>query len=153
VDFLGSYNAILGRPCYAKFMVIPIYTYLKLKMPGTRGIVTTSGSFKDTYTYKQANCDLASSLAVTNELVELQKVAPQGAQTLPRLALTPSSPSRTRRRSRSMFSTHPSMFASGQHSPTNSKAHSLSFSRIIVTSSPGSLWTCQGSQGKSPSTP
>ena len=34
VDFLGSYHAILGRPCYAKYMVIPNYTYLKLKMPG-----------------------------------------------------------------------------------------------------------------------
>ena len=25
VDFLGSYHAILGRPCYAKFMAIPNY--------------------------------------------------------------------------------------------------------------------------------
>ena len=32
VDFLGSYHAILGQPCYAKFMAIPNYTYLKLKM-------------------------------------------------------------------------------------------------------------------------
>jgi hypothetical protein len=33
-DFLGAYHAILGRPCYAKFMAVPNYTYLKLKMPG-----------------------------------------------------------------------------------------------------------------------
>ena len=33
VGFRGSYHAILGRPCYAKFMAIPNYTYLKLKMP------------------------------------------------------------------------------------------------------------------------
>ena len=26
VDFPGSYHAILGRPCYAKFMAIPNYT-------------------------------------------------------------------------------------------------------------------------------
>ena len=26
VDFLGSYHAILGRPCYAKFMAIRNYT-------------------------------------------------------------------------------------------------------------------------------
>ena len=32
VDFPGSYHAILGWPCYAKFMAIPNYTYLKLKM-------------------------------------------------------------------------------------------------------------------------
>ena len=39
VDFTGSYHAILGRPCYAKFMVIPNYTYLKLKMLGPNGVI------------------------------------------------------------------------------------------------------------------
>ena len=34
VDFLGSYHAILGWPCYAKYMVIPNYTYLKLRCWG-----------------------------------------------------------------------------------------------------------------------
>ena len=29
----GTFHAILGRPCYAKFMAVPNYTYLKLKMP------------------------------------------------------------------------------------------------------------------------
>jgi hypothetical protein len=42
-DFPGAYHAILGRPCYAKFMVVPNYTYLKLKMPGPRGIITIGG--------------------------------------------------------------------------------------------------------------
>ena len=32
VGFHGTYHAILGRPCYAKFMAIPNYTYLKIKM-------------------------------------------------------------------------------------------------------------------------
>ena len=39
VDFLGSYHAILGQPCYAKFMAIPNYTYLKLKMPGPNDVI------------------------------------------------------------------------------------------------------------------
>ena len=34
VGFKGTYHAILGRPCYAKFMAVPNYTYLKLKMSG-----------------------------------------------------------------------------------------------------------------------
>jgi hypothetical protein len=34
VGFRGAYHAILGRPCYAKFMAVPNYTYLKMKMPG-----------------------------------------------------------------------------------------------------------------------
>ena len=40
VYFPGSYHAILGRPSYAKFMAIPNYTYLKLKMPGPNGDIT-----------------------------------------------------------------------------------------------------------------
>jgi hypothetical protein len=32
-DFEISYHAILGRPALAKFMVIPHYPYLLLKMP------------------------------------------------------------------------------------------------------------------------
>ena len=44
-DFPGAYHAILGRPCYAKFMAIPNYTYLKLKMPGPRGVITVDTTF------------------------------------------------------------------------------------------------------------
>lgn len=33
VDIPRVYNTIFGRPCYIKFMAIPNYTYLKLKMP------------------------------------------------------------------------------------------------------------------------
>jgi hypothetical protein len=34
----GMYHAILGRPIYAKFMVVLNYTYLKLKIPGPKEI-------------------------------------------------------------------------------------------------------------------
>jgi hypothetical protein len=37
VRFHKTYHAILGRPCYAKFMAVPNYTYLKLKMLGLHG--------------------------------------------------------------------------------------------------------------------
>jgi hypothetical protein len=37
VGFRGTYHTVLGRPCYAKSMVVPNYTYLKLKMPGPTG--------------------------------------------------------------------------------------------------------------------
>ena len=40
VGFKGTYHAILGRPCYAKFMAVPNYTYLKLKMSGPNGVIT-----------------------------------------------------------------------------------------------------------------
>lgn len=39
-DFESSYHAILGRPALAKFMAIPHYVYLLLKMPGKPGVLT-----------------------------------------------------------------------------------------------------------------
>jgi len=49
VGFRGTCHAIIGRPGYAKFMAIPNYTYLKLKMPGPKGIITISSSFEHAY--------------------------------------------------------------------------------------------------------
>ena len=45
VRFHGTYHAILGRLCYTKFMAIPNYTYLKLKMLGPCGVITIGTSF------------------------------------------------------------------------------------------------------------
>ena len=45
-DFPGAYHTILGRPCYAKFMDVPNYTYLKLKMPDPHGIITIGGDLQ-----------------------------------------------------------------------------------------------------------
>jgi hypothetical protein len=45
VKFHGSYHVILGCPCYAKFMAVPNYTYLKLKMLGPRKVVTVGTFF------------------------------------------------------------------------------------------------------------
>ena len=53
VDFLGSYHAILGRPCYAKFMAVPNYTYLKLKMLGPNGVITIESTYEHAY-----DCDV-----------------------------------------------------------------------------------------------
>lgn len=62
VDFPGCYNTILGRSCYAKFMVVPIYTYLKLNMSGPRGIITTTASFKAAYTCEPSSLELLPML-------------------------------------------------------------------------------------------
>ena len=48
VGFRGTYHAIIGHPGYAKFMAIPNYTYLKLKMPGPKGVITVS-SYEHAY--------------------------------------------------------------------------------------------------------
>jgi hypothetical protein len=49
VVFSGTYHAILGRPAYAKFMVVPNYTYLKLKIPGLKGIITIGPMYQRAY--------------------------------------------------------------------------------------------------------
>jgi hypothetical protein len=39
-NFESFYHAILGRPALAKFMAVPHYVYLLLKMPGRSGVLT-----------------------------------------------------------------------------------------------------------------
>src|SRR3954470_24293536 len=45
VDWKSQYHAILGRPALARFMAVPHYAYLKLKMTGPNGVITVIGSF------------------------------------------------------------------------------------------------------------
>jgi hypothetical protein len=77
VGFRGTYHAVLGRPCYAKFMVVPNYTYLKLKMSGPNGVITVGSTYRHAY-----ECDveyaeaLAESEALIADLESLSKEAP-----------------------------------------------------------------------------
>ena len=40
----SGYHALLGRIAFAKFNAVPPYAYLKLKMPGPRGVITVNGN-------------------------------------------------------------------------------------------------------------
>jgi hypothetical protein len=46
MDWPSQYHAILGRPAFSRFMAVPHYTYLVLKMPGPNEIITVKGSFE-----------------------------------------------------------------------------------------------------------
>jgi hypothetical protein len=46
MDWPSQYHAILGQPAFSRFMAVPHYTYLVLKMPGPKGIITVKGSFE-----------------------------------------------------------------------------------------------------------
>jgi hypothetical protein len=61
VDFLGAYHAILGRPCYTKFIAIPNYTYLMLKMPGPHEIITIGGDLLQAHLCEWENYDIATA--------------------------------------------------------------------------------------------
>jgi hypothetical protein len=80
VGFRGTYHAMLERPCYTKFMVVPNYTYLKLKMSGPKGTITVESTYHHAY-----QCDvecveyteaLAESEALIVDLDCLSKEAP-----------------------------------------------------------------------------
>jgi hypothetical protein len=49
VRLRGAYHAILGQPCYTKFMAVPNYTYLKMKMPGPKGVITVGSSIEHAF--------------------------------------------------------------------------------------------------------
>ena len=68
VDFLGSYHAILGWPCYAKFMAIPNYTYLKMKMLGLDGVITVGSAFSHAFTCDREHFELATTVINSSEL-------------------------------------------------------------------------------------
>jgi hypothetical protein len=48
-DFESSYHAILSRLALAKFMAMPHYVYLVLKMSGKTGVLTFHGDLKKLY--------------------------------------------------------------------------------------------------------
>ena len=72
VDWKGVYHAILGRPACAKFMAVPNYTYLKLKLPGPNRVVTVSGSFEQAYVSSREYYDLATTAANSIEVGQLR---------------------------------------------------------------------------------
>jgi hypothetical protein len=67
-DFPGLYHTILGRPCYAKFMAVPNCTYLKMKIPGSKGIIMVGGSLQQAHLCKKESCNLAVATVRSLEL-------------------------------------------------------------------------------------
>ena len=46
VPFRSGYHALLGRTAFARFNAVPHYAYLKLKMPGPRGVIKVNGNIE-----------------------------------------------------------------------------------------------------------
>jgi hypothetical protein len=69
VGFRGTYHAMLGRPCYAKFMVVHNYTYLKLKMSGPNGVITVGSTYRHAYECDMECVEYAEALAESEALI------------------------------------------------------------------------------------
>jgi len=60
-NFNASYHAILGRPAMARFMAIPHYIYLFLKMPEPKGVLSLRGDIKKSFDCDQGAIQCASN--------------------------------------------------------------------------------------------
>jgi hypothetical protein len=136
---LGAYNAILGRPCYMRFNVVPNYTYLKMKMSDPLRVIKESTSFQVAYACERANYELVSAESAARELAELQRdINSQDGPDAPRPFLAHSSQSKTQKTFWSLTMTLQRAFELGQLSPTNKKAPSLTFFKPTTMSLPRS---------------
>jgi hypothetical protein len=79
-DFETSNHAILGRPAIAKFMAVPHYTYLVLKMPSLVGVLLLQGDLKISFDCDTEAIELAATNQVPNAMIEIyaasKKLAP-----------------------------------------------------------------------------
>jgi hypothetical protein len=127
VGFSGTYHVILRRPAYAKFMAVPNYTYLKLKIPGPKGIITVGPTYQRAYEC-DAECfqfaEATSGPRSSMPSLDLRtRMSPSRPSERPAL----SSPPRTSKMR--SFSTTVEHSVTGWHSILNRKARSSTFSK------------------------
>jgi hypothetical protein len=72
VDLDSPCHALLGRPALAKFMVSTHVAYLKIKMPGSNGVLTVVGKYKTSLETALAESCWAESLVIAEEKRRLQ---------------------------------------------------------------------------------
>jgi hypothetical protein len=79
-NFESSYHAILGRPALAKFMAVPHYVYLLLKMSGRSGVLTLRGDLKKSHDCNQEAIQYASTSRMPDASEEVLTAAQQLSQ-------------------------------------------------------------------------
>jgi hypothetical protein len=72
MDWPSQYHAILGRPAFAKFMAVPHYVYLTLKIPGPKGTIRVQGSFEVSKTCDKEFNKMAQTFSMTAEYARLK---------------------------------------------------------------------------------
>jgi len=76
-DFDGTYHAILGRPSLTKFMAVPHYSYLVLKMPTEKGILTIRGNVYTAYTCEEESFKITEEIDLSIRMAETVAQATQ----------------------------------------------------------------------------
>jgi hypothetical protein len=79
-NFEGTYHAIHGRPALSKFMVIPHYVYLLLKMPTEKGVLSLKGNVLIAYNYEKEGYATAEALELSirmqQSIADAKKIPP-----------------------------------------------------------------------------
>jgi hypothetical protein len=73
VDLDSPYHVLLGRPALAKFMASTHVAYLKMKMPGPRGVITIIGDYKHSMACTTVGSNLAETLIIAEEKKRLKR--------------------------------------------------------------------------------
>jgi hypothetical protein len=74
-DFKSSYHAIIGRPTLAKFIAMPHYPYLLLKMLGPNGVFPLRGDLKCAFDCDVQAVQITAKAQVASEREEIATVA------------------------------------------------------------------------------
>nr|AAT94049.1 putative polyprotein [Oryza sativa Japonica Group] len=74
-DFETAYHAILGRPALAKFMAVPHYTYIMMKMPGPRGVLSLRSDIKQAVTCDKESCEMAQTREMASAREDIRLAA------------------------------------------------------------------------------
>ena len=67
-DLSSPYHALLGLPAFAKFMFNAHEPYLKMKIPGPKGVITVTGDFR-----KSLECTSAGGSLADSQVIETEK--------------------------------------------------------------------------------
>ncbi|KAK1653716.1 hypothetical protein QYE76_071521 [Lolium multiflorum] len=67
VDLVSPYHALLGRPALTKFMAVPHYGYLKMKLPGPKGVITVAGDYRRSMECATQSSKMAQTLVIAAE--------------------------------------------------------------------------------------
>ena len=72
-DFESAYHAIIGRSAMARFMAVPHYPYLTLKMPGPNGIISLHSDLWNSFDCDVQSCEMATKQLMLSDQKEIQK--------------------------------------------------------------------------------
>ncbi|XP_073360345.1 uncharacterized protein [Aegilops tauschii subsp. strangulata] len=74
VDLSSAYHTLLGRPTLGRFMAVPHYAYLKMKMPGPKGLITITSDYCKSLECARDGAKLAESLVIAEKRRQLDRI-------------------------------------------------------------------------------